>query len=80
MGVVPVLRSGPDPTPEEVAAAIRQLLAGWPGLNAFVEAQHGIFSVAPTIEAAAYGADLVEETAQVAVLSSLMRVVEDVSR
>ena len=73
MGLVPVLRTGPAPTPEAVAASIRRLLADHPNLKAFVEAQHGIFSFGATIELAAYGADLVEETAQISFLAKLWK-------
>lgn len=69
VGGIPVLRTGVSPSPSDVADAIEHMLAQQPAINAFVEAAHGIFSMAGDIDTAAYNAELVEETAQVALLS-----------
>ncbi len=73
IGTVPVLRFGPNPEAAIVATAIGQLVSAEPDIRAFVEAEHGIFSFAATLDLAFYNAELVEETAQIALLSRLAR-------
>ena len=68
LGPIPVLRSGDNPDPVEVAVAIGELVSTADEPRAFVEAEHGIFSLADAIETAFFNAELVEETAQIALL------------
>ena len=49
-----------------MAEAVNALLRQHPGLKAFVQARHGIFSMAGSIRLAEHQAELVEETAKIA--------------
>ncbi|HEX4298439.1 MAG TPA: class II aldolase/adducin family protein [Devosia sp.] len=71
IGPVPVLTGMADPV--AFTQAIGTLLEAQPALLAFVEARHGIFAFGPTVTAASYNAEQVEETAQVAMLVALGR-------
>lgn len=70
LGHIPVLQVDNETT-QAVADAVRDLLAAQPALQVFVQAQHGIFSLAQTITLACQNAELVEETAQIAWLVAL---------
>lgn len=72
-GPIPILRTASGPSSDGVVPAMRRLLDEQPAMQAFVEARHGIFAFGPTVTAASYTADLVEETAQIALLVSLVR-------
>ena len=72
LGPIPVIRIEEHGT-EAVAEKIEELLKGQPKLGAFVQARHGIFSLGKDIIRAEHNAELVEETAQVALLVSLRR-------
>ena len=54
--------------------AVETLLKAHAGLKAFVQAKHGIFSLAPTITLAEHHAELVEETAQIGWLVELKKI------
>lgn len=72
LGPVPVLKvSGHGD--EAVEKAVESLLKQTPGLQAFVQARHGIFTMASTITQAEHDAELVEETAQIAFLVELRK-------
>ena len=59
---------------EAVEKAVETLLKTHAGLNAFVQAKHGIFGLAPTITLAEHHAELVEETAQIGWLVDLKKI------
>jgi len=72
IGCIPVLRT--DGHADRTAAqAVNALLERHPGLKAFVQARHGIFSMAGSIRLAEHQAELVEETAKVAWLVAARR-------
>ena len=52
---------------------VKCLLTGNPGLKAFVQKGHGIFSLGTDIIQAEHNAELVEETAQIAFLTGLKK-------
>jgi L-fuculose-phosphate aldolase/L-ribulose-5-phosphate 4-epimerase len=52
---------------------VKRLLTGNPGLKAFVQKGHGIFSLGTDIIQAEHNAELVEETAQIAFLTGLKK-------
>jgi ribulose-5-phosphate 4-epimerase/fuculose-1-phosphate aldolase len=56
-----------------VAEAVQTLLARHPSVKAFVQARHGIFSIAGSIRLAEHNAELVEETAKIAWLVALRK-------
>lgn len=64
LGSIPVLQvtGHADRTVKE---AVEHLLALKPGLKAFVQIRHGIFSLAGSIQLAEHTAELVEETARI---------------
>lgn len=68
LGRIPVLDAGGEAS-DEVAQKVALLLAADAGLSVFVQARHGIFSFAATLQGALYQAELVEETAKLAWLS-----------
>jgi L-ribulose-5-phosphate 4-epimerase len=72
IGHIPVL-SVAGHADRAVAEAVQTLLAQHPGLKAFVQAKHGIFSLAGSIWLAEHNAELVEETAKIAWLVALRR-------
>ena len=72
IGHIPVLRVAGH-ADRAVAEAVQALLAQHPGLKAFVQARHGIFSLAGSIRFAEHNAELVEETAQIAWLVALRK-------
>lgn len=72
IGHIPVLRIDGH-ADRTVADAVRALLAHPPGLHAFVQARHGIFSMAGSIRLAEHQAELVEETAKIAWLVAVRR-------
>jgi len=69
LGSIPVLKVAGH-ADHAVKEAVEDLLSRSPGLNAFVQARHGIFSLAPSITLAEHTAELVEETAQIAWLTA----------
>ena len=72
LGPIPVIRVEGHGT-EPVARAVEALLQEQPELGAFVQAKHGIFGLGKDIIRAEHNAELVEETAQIALLVSLRR-------
>jgi len=72
LGVIPVLKVDGH-ADETVERAVEALLKSEPNLKAFVQAKHGIFSLAPTISLAEHHAELVEETAQIGWLVELKK-------
>ena len=73
LGVIPVLKVDGH-ADEAVEKAVETLLKTHAGLNAFVQAKHGIFGLAPTITLAEHHAELVEETAQIGWLVDLKKI------
>ena len=69
IGSIPVLKVAGH-ADQSVKNAVAELLSQTPGLTAFVQARHGIFSLAGSITLAEHTAELVEETAQIAWLIS----------
>ena len=72
IGHIPVLRVAGH-ADRAVAEAVQALLAKHPGLKAFVQARHGIFSLAGSVRLAEHNAELVEETAKIAWLVALRK-------
>lgn len=66
LGPIPVLNVPGGHADERVKNAVNQLVDDQPGLKAFVQARHGIFSLSKSIIVAEHHAELVEETAQIA--------------
>ena len=71
LGKIPIL-SLPNESTQELLGEVETLLTANPGLSAFVQARHGIFSLAKTITLAEHNAELVEETSQVALLTAIL--------
>jgi L-ribulose-5-phosphate 4-epimerase len=65
LGSIPVLKVAGH-ADHTVKEAVEDLLSRTPGIKAFVQARHGIFSLAASITLAEHTAELVEETAQIA--------------
>ena len=59
--------------PADFAAAVENLLTEKPQLGAFVQSGHGIFGLGKDIIQAEHNAELVEETAQIALLMSFKK-------
>jgi len=72
LGSIPVLKVDGH-ADEAFERAVAALLEAQIGLRAFVQARHGIFSLAPTITLAEHHAELVEETAQIGWLVALKK-------
>jgi L-ribulose-5-phosphate 4-epimerase len=72
LGLIPVLKVDGH-ADEAVEKAVEALLKTHAGLKAFVQAKHGIFSLAQTITLAEHHAELVEETAQIGWLVALKK-------
>jgi L-ribulose-5-phosphate 4-epimerase len=72
LGPIPVIRVEGHGT-EAVARAVEALLQEHPELAAFVQVKHGIFGLGMNIIQAEHNAELVEETAQIALLVGLRR-------
>jgi L-fuculose-phosphate aldolase/L-ribulose-5-phosphate 4-epimerase len=72
VGRIPVLRVAGH-ADRAVTEAVQALLVQHPGLKVFVQAKHGIFSLAGSIRLAEHNAELVEETAKIAWLVALHR-------
>ena len=72
LGVIPVLKVDGH-ADEAVERAVEALLIAHPNLKAFVQAKHGIFSMAATITLAEHHSELVEETAQIGWLVALKK-------
>ncbi|MEE4165503.1 MAG: class II aldolase/adducin family protein [Desulfocapsaceae bacterium] len=70
LGPVPVLREQTQAT-ADFAETVENLLTKKPRIAAFVQSGHGIFALGSTIIEAEHHAELVEETAQIALLISL---------
>ena len=71
LGSIPVLRVESE-SGDLFVSAVDRLLAASPRIKGFVQGWHGLFSLGETIPAALYGAELIEETAKIAVLSLLL--------
>jgi len=72
LGPIPVIRVEGHGT-EVFAAAVEKLLTEKPELGAFVQTKHGIFGLGKDIIRAEHNAELIEETAQIALLVSLRK-------
>jgi len=72
LGPIPVIRDEDHATIDFVAA-VKNLLTDKPLLGAFVQSGHGIFGLGKDIIRAEHNAELVEETAQIALLMSLRK-------
>ena len=72
IGTIPVLKVSAH-ADEGVVRAVESLLEEHPNLMAFVQARHGIFSLAKNITLAEHNAELVEETAQIGWLVALKK-------
>jgi L-ribulose-5-phosphate 4-epimerase len=70
LGPIPVIFESGQGT-SDFTDAVRTLLVQHPGLGAFVQRGHGIFSLGRDITHAEHNAELVEETAQIAFLIGL---------
>ena len=70
LGPIPVIRVEGHET-KIFAEAVEELLAEKPELRAFVQSKHGIFGLGKDIIQAEHNAELIEETAQIALLKSL---------
>ena len=68
-GIVPVFDSHSYAVPKEYFPEIVRLFSEHPGANAFLLRGHGQVTLGKTMREAAYLAELVEETAQIAVIS-----------
>lgn len=73
LGVIPILRVEGH-ADETVKQAVEALFKTNPDLKAFIQAKHGIFSMAPTITLAEHHAELVEESAQIGWLVELKKI------
>jgi L-fuculose-phosphate aldolase/L-ribulose-5-phosphate 4-epimerase len=73
LGPIPVIRDENHAT-INFTEAVKNLLTKEPQLGAFVQSGHGIFSLGEDIIQAEHNAELVEETAQIALLISLRKV------
>jgi L-fuculose-phosphate aldolase/L-ribulose-5-phosphate 4-epimerase len=72
LGPIPVIRDE-DHATRDFVAAVKNLLTEKPQLGAFVQSGHGIFGLGKDISHAEHNAELVEETAQIALLMSLRK-------
>lgn len=72
LGPVPVIKNE-DQATEDFAETVQNLLTEKPDLGAFVQSGHGIFGLGKNITHAEHNAELVEETAQIALLISLRK-------
>jgi L-ribulose-5-phosphate 4-epimerase len=73
LGPIPVIRDE-DHATTGFAEAVKNLLTREPQLGAFVQSGHGIFGLGEDIIQAEHNAELVEETAHIALLISLRKV------
>ncbi len=71
VGRVPVFNIGASHADEEVAATVKELLKDNPLIKAFIQKRHGIFSLSSDIVKAEHTAELIEEAAQIALLSKI---------
>ena len=72
LGPIPVVVEEKQAT-RDFTVAVEDLLTENPGLKAFVQKGHGIFSLGTDIIQAEHNAELVEETAQIALLIGLKK-------
>ncbi len=72
LGPVPVILDENQAT-GDFAETVKKLLSEKPELGAFVQSGHGIFALGKDITHAEHNAELVEETAQIALLISLKK-------
>jgi L-fuculose-phosphate aldolase/L-ribulose-5-phosphate 4-epimerase len=72
LGPIPVIVEDSQAT-KDFTDDVRELLKENPGLGAFVQRGHGIFSLGSAITQAEHNAELVEETAQIAFLIELKK-------
>jgi L-ribulose-5-phosphate 4-epimerase len=79
LGHIPVLRVDGH-ADEAVERAVSALLEARQNLRAFVQARHGIFSLAPSITLAEHHAELVEETAQIGWLVALKKAYRQIQK
>lgn len=70
LGPIPVIRVEGHGT-KIFAEAVEALFTEKPELRAFVQSKHGIFGLGKDITQAEHNAELIEETAQIALLKSL---------
>ena len=72
LGPVPVIREQKQAT-TDFAQTVENLLSEKPQISAFVQSGHGIFALGSTIIEAEHHAELVEETAKIALLINLKK-------
>ena len=72
LGPIPVIMEDSQAS-KDFTADVEDLLTEIPGLNAFVQKGHGIFSLGTDIIQAEHNAELVEETAQIAFLIDMKK-------
>lgn len=72
LGPIPVIRVEYHAI-RDFVAAVKNLLTEKPQLGAFVQSGHGIFGLGKDISHAEHNAELVEETAKIALLMSLRK-------
>lgn len=71
IGEVPVLDADISHADDKAARAVADLLKTREGLRAFIQRRHGLFCMAADIVQAEHDAELVEDAAQIALLSRL---------
>ena len=74
LGPIPVI-SEDSQASKDFTDDVKVLLEANPGLKAFVQKGHGIFSLGTDIIQAEHNAELVEETAQIALLIQLKKAI-----
>ena len=74
LGPLPVIREQKQAT-TDFAETVENLLSEKPQISAFVQSGHGIFALGSTIIEAEHNAELVEETAKIALLISLKKAI-----
>jgi L-ribulose-5-phosphate 4-epimerase len=72
LGPIPVIRQE-DHVTTDFLEAVKNLLTEKPHIGAFVQSRHGIFGLGRDIIHAEHNAELVEETAQIAMLISVRK-------
>lgn len=77
LGPIPVISEGGQAS-KDFIDEVKELLMKNPGLGAFVQKGHGIFSLGTDITQAEHNAELVEETAQIAFLIGLKKTIHSI--
>lgn len=72
LGKIPVLDAGVHQADRDVAEGVSVLLNKHPGISGFIQKRHGLFALATKIVQAEHNAELIEDSAHIAVLHSIM--------